>query len=105
EGEGLRAALERMPGVTRAVGAGDVRRRAEIVRDLVVVLGADVAPGELFNRLRQLPGIHEFAGQDDRRVTLRFAGGASAQIVVTTAVNFGAVLVQATGSEAHLRDL
>ncbi len=105
EAEGLRAALERMPGVIQAVVAGDVRRRTEVVRELVVVLAADVAPGELFKRLSQVPGVHEFAGQDDRRVTLRFAGGASAQIIVTTAVNFGAVLVQATGSEAHLRDL
>ena len=38
-------------------------------------------------------------------MTLRFAGGASAQIVVAAAVNAGAVLVQATGSEAHLREL
>jgi DNA polymerase (family 10) len=105
EAEGLRAALERLPGVLSAVVAGDVRRRAEVVKDLVVVLVAAVAPGELFKRLNQLPGIHEFAGQDDRRLTLRFAGGASAQIVVTTPVNAGAVLVQATGSEAHLRQL
>lgn len=105
EAEGLRAALERMPGVVRAVVAGDARRRAEVVRDLVLVLVADVAPGELFKRLNQLPGVLEFAGQDDRRVTLRFAGGASAQIVVTTPVNFGAVLAHATGAEAHLRDL
>ena len=105
EAEGLRAALERMPGVTQAVVAGDVRRRTEVVRELVLVLAADVTPGELFKRLSQVPGVHEFAGQDDRRVTLRFAGGASAQIIVTTPVNFGAVLVQATGSEAHLRDL
>jgi len=105
EAEGLRAALERMPGVTQAVVAGEVRRRTEVVRELVLVLAADVTPGELFKRLSQVPGVHEFAGQDDRRVTLRFAGGASAQIIVTTAVNFGAVLVQATGSDAHLRDL
>jgi DNA polymerase (family 10) len=105
EAEGLRAALERMPGVLRAVVAGDVRRRAEVVRDLVLVIVAEVAPGELFKRLSQLPGVHEFAGQDDRRLTLRFAGGASAQIVVTTPVNTGAVLVQATGSDAHLRAL
>src|SRR4029077_18323530 len=52
-----------------------------------------------------LPGVHEFAGQDERRVTLRFTGGASAQIVVTTPVNLGAVLVQATGSDAHLEAL
>jgi DNA polymerase (family 10) len=105
EAEGLRAALQRMPGVLQAVVAGDVRRRAEVVRDLVLVIVAEVAPGELFRRLSQLPGVHEFAGQDERRMTLRFAGGASAQIVVTTPVNTGAVLAQATGSKAHLRDL
>ena len=105
EAEGLRSALERLPGVTAVFVAGDVRRRSEVVRDLVLVLVADVAPADLFKRLSQLPGVHEFAGQDERRLTLRFAGGASAQIVVTTPVNVGAVLVQATGSEAHLAEL
>jgi DNA polymerase (family 10) len=105
EAEGLRAALERLPGVLQAVVAGEVRRRVEVVRDIVIVIVAEVPPAELFRRLSQLPGIHEFAGQDDRRMTLRFAGGASAQIVVTTPVNTGAVLVQATGSEIHLREL
>jgi DNA polymerase (family 10) len=56
----------------------------------------------LFRALQQLPGLDEFAGQDDRRVTLRFAGGSAAQVVVTAPVNLGAVLVQATGSEEHL---
>jgi DNA polymerase (family 10) len=91
--------------VVQAVVAGEVRRRAEVVRDIVIVIVAEVPPAELFRRLSQLPGIHEFAGQDDRRMTLRFAGGASAQIVVTTPVNTGAVLAQATGSESHLREL
>jgi DNA polymerase (family 10) len=105
EAEGLRSALARLPGVTAAIVAGDVRRRSEIVRDLVLVLVAEVSPAELFKRLSQFPGVHEFAGQDERRLTLRFAGGASAQIVVTTPVNVGAVLVQATGSEQHLDEL
>lgn len=105
EAEGLRAALAQLPGVTSAIVAGEVRRRAEVVRELVLVLVAAIAPAELFRRLSQFPGVHEFAGQDERRLTLRFAGGASAQIVVTTPVNAGAVLVQATGSEAHLREL
>jgi DNA polymerase (family 10) len=105
EAEGLRAALERLPGVTSAIIAGDVRRRAEVVRYLIFVLVAESSPAELFGRLRQLPGVHEFAGQDERRLTLRFPGGASAQIVATTPVNAGAVLVQATGSERHLREL
>jgi DNA polymerase (family X) len=105
EAQGLKTALEGLPGVSRAVIAGDVRRRTEVVRDLVLVLIASVPPAELFKRLSQLPGVHEFAGQDERRLTLRFPGGSSAQIVVTTPVNAGAVLVQATGSEAHLRQL
>ena len=75
EAEGLRAALERLPGVMHAVIAGEVRRRTEVVKDLVIVLVAETSPAELFRKLSQLPGVHEFAGQDERRLTLRFAGG------------------------------
>jgi DNA polymerase (family 10) len=103
EAEALRAALLRLPGVQQVETAGDVRRRAEVVAELVMVVVAETAPEELFRRLSALPGVHEFAGRDERRVTLRFAGGGSAQVVVTSAVNAGAVLVQATGSEEHLQ--
>ena len=105
EAEGLRAALERLPGVRTAVIAGDVRRRSEVVKDLIFVLVAESSPAELFKKLSQLPGVQEYAGQDERRLTLRFAGGSSAQIVVTTPVNAGTVLVQATGSDEHLKEL
>ncbi len=105
EAEALRAALAALPGVVRAVVAGDVRRRAEIVREIIVVLVAEVPPAEIFQRVGQLPGVHEFAGQDERRITLRAAGGTAAQVVVTTPRNAGAVLVQATGSSAHLAAL
>ncbi|MEP6574331.1 MAG: DNA polymerase/3'-5' exonuclease PolX [Gemmatimonadota bacterium] len=102
EAAGLQRAFERLPGVLRVIVAGEVRRRSEVVRDLIFVLIADVPPTEIFNRLAQLPDVKEFAGQDDRRVTLHLAGGGTAQVVVTTPVNAGAVLVQATGSDAHL---
>ena len=58
-----------------SVVAGEVRRRTEIVKDVVIVVVAETSPAEVFRRLSQLPGVHEFAGQDERRVTLRFAGG------------------------------
>jgi DNA polymerase (family 10) len=64
-----------------------------------------VTPSELFRRLSVMPGIDEFAGQDERGVTLRFAGGSSAQVLVTAPVNAGAMLVTATGSDGHLREL
>ena len=105
EAESLRAALERLPGVRSAIVAGDVRRRSEVVKDLVFVLVAESSPAELFKKLSELPGVQEYAGQDERRLTLRFAGGSSAQIVATTPVNAGTVLVQATGNDEHLREL
>ena len=103
--EGLRRALADLPGVLSAVTAGEVRRQMEVVQDIVVVLVAEVAPADIFKRIGQLPGVHEFAGQDERRVTLRVTGGTQAQIIVTTPKNAGAVLVQATGSEPHLAAL
>lgn len=99
----LRAALSQLKGVRQAVVAGDVRRRSEVVREVVIVLTSEALPAELFGLLSELPGVSEFAGQDERRVTLRFAGGSAAQVIVTTPVNLGAVLVHATGSDAHLR--
>jgi DNA polymerase (family 10) len=105
EAETLRAALERLPGVTCAVIGGEVRRRCELVKELIVVLVAEAQPADLFKRMAQLPGVYEFGGHDERQVTLRFAGGSSAQVVVTTPVNAGGVLVQATGSDAHLSQL
>ncbi len=105
EAEALRAALARLPGVLEVTVAGEVRRRSEVVGELVLVVVSDASPSELFRRLVELPGVHEFAGQDERRITLRFAGGGTAQVVVTRPVNAGAVLVQATGNDAHLAGL
>jgi len=105
EAELLRAALERLPGVSRAIVAGEVRRRSEVVRDLVMVLVAEVPADEVFRSLAHVPGLEEIAGEDERRATLRTPGGMGARIVVTPAVNLGAVLVQATGSDAHLQGL
>lgn len=105
EARTLAEALSRVPGVLHATAAGDVRRRCEVVREVVIVLTAEVPAAEIFARLSQVPSVHEFAGQDERHVTLRFVGGTSAQVVVTPPLNAGAVLVQATGSEAHVRQL
>ncbi len=105
EAETLRAALERLPGVAKAIVAGEVRRRCEVVRELVLVAVGEVPAGDIFRALGELPGVDEVAGEDERRVTLRTAGGMAARIVVTPPVNVGAVLVQATGSEAHLERL
>ncbi len=105
EARALVDALSRVPGVVSATAAGEVRRRSEVVREIVIVLVAEVPAADIFARLSQVPSVHEFAGQDERHVTLRFVGGTSAQIIVTPPQNAGAVLVQATGGDAHVRQL
>jgi DNA polymerase (family 10) len=105
EAELLRAGLERVPGVSRALIAGDVRRRLELVQNLAIVLVADAPAADVLKSISQVPGLDEFGGQDERRAMIRFAGGESAQVVVTPAANVGAVWIQATGSAAHLTRL
>ena len=105
EAETLARALAALPGVVRVEVSGEVRRRSEVVRELVLVVVADVPPAELFERLTKLPGVSEFSGRDERQVTLRFAGAGAARVVVTAPANAGAVLLRTTGSEAHLAKL
>lgn len=101
----LESTLGMVPGVTAAIVAGDVRRGLELVRDMVVVLVANEPPEQVLKAIATLPGVDEFGGQDERRATIRFAGGASAQVIVTPEANLGAVLLQATGSAEHLQQL
>ncbi len=105
EAEALARALAAQPGVVRVDVSGEVRRRSEVVRELVLVVVADVLPAELFERLSKLPGVSEFSGRDERQVTLRFAGAGAARVVVTAPANAGAVLLRTTGSDAHLEKL
>jgi DNA polymerase (family 10) len=105
EAETLAGALRGVPGITGVWVAGELRRAMEVIREVVLVVVSEVPPPELSRRLAGLPGVDEFAGRDERRVTLTFAGGAAIQVIATPPVNLGAVLVEATGADAHLRAL
>jgi DNA polymerase (family 10) len=105
EARAIADAFATVPHVLAVHPAGAVRRRSEVVREQVLVVVADVPPAEVFTAIGAIPGVSEFAGDDERRATLRFPAGSPVQVVVTPPHNLGAVLVQATGSEAHLRRL
>ncbi len=105
EAEALARALAALPGVMRVEPVGEVRRCTEVVKELALVVVADVPPSDLFERLSKLPGVSEFSGRDERQVTLRFAGAGAARVIVTAPANAGAVLIGATGSDAHLEKL
>lgn len=101
----LESILGQVPGVTAAIAAGEVRRGLELVSEIVIVLAANEPPEHVLRAIAELPGVDEFGGQDERRATIRFAGGESAQVIVTPEANLGTVLLQATGSAEHLRQL
>ena len=101
----LETMLGQITGVTAAIAAGEVRRGLELVSEMVIVLAATEPPQQVLKAIAALPGVDEFGGQDERRATIRFAGGESAQVIVTPEANLGAVLLQATGSAEHLRQL
>lgn len=98
-------ALSAQPHVLAVHPAGAVRRRDEVVQEQILVVVADVAAADVFRSISSGVGVSEVAGQDERRATLRFQGGAPVQVVVTPPQNLGAVLVQATGNTGHLARL
>lgn len=105
EAHAIAEVLAAQPGVLAVHPAGAVRRRSEVVREVVLVVVATDSPEDVFRSIGNGPGVSEVAGEDERRATLRFQGGAPVQLVVTPPQNLGAVLVQATGSEQHLARL
>ncbi|HET7603376.1 MAG TPA: DNA polymerase/3'-5' exonuclease PolX [Gemmatimonadales bacterium] len=105
EAQALAGALRQLPGISEVWIAGDLRRAMEVIGEVVIVVVSSVPPADLFRTLADLPGVDEFAGRDERQVTLHFAGGSAIQVIATPPVNAGAVLAEATGSAAHLKEL
>ncbi len=102
---GLCRALAAEPGVERVELAGSVRRRSELVRDIdLVVQYAPGARNPLVRRLGETPGVTEFV-DNEGGVTLRFASGLVADVLLAPASAFGLVWVRATGSAEHVRQL
>lgn len=107
EALGVQRALLALEGVLRAEIAGSVRRRREVIRDLdfVLVHAGGGARDALVKRLGQAPGVTEFAGKEDRQVTLRFASGTVVDVFLATPDDFGLAWVRATGATAHVEEL
>ena len=79
EAELLRAALARVPGVREAIVAGEVRRRCDVVREVVQVVVSEAPAEDIFRALAHFPGMEEVSGEDERRVTLLTPGEMAAR--------------------------
>jgi DNA polymerase (family 10) len=113
QAEALRAALAALPGVARADVAGELRRRAEVIRsfDLVAVVAAaradagargGTAPVSLADALTRSGAAAAVESADTAGFRVRLDDGAPATVTCVPPERFGHALAWATGSEAHL---
>ncbi len=87
-------------GALLACGAGSLRRGAETINELaLVIVGPEQLVWERLARLRQVLRI------DATHRAAQLSGGVTLSIWLANERNFGSVLVEATGSAAHVSAL
>jgi DNA polymerase (family 10) len=99
----LRRALAPIGGVGRVEIAGSVRRRAEIVRDVDVVVAWRGSATDLLARLGAAAAGAAVSGA--RSASLRLEDDTPADLYVAPPESFGHALLWATGSPRHLERL
>lgn len=93
-------ALEVLPGVEQITAAGSVRRRAESIGDIdIVVAAADAAP--IMKAFCELGHVGEVLAHGETKSSVRTVDGMQVDLRVVPPQNFGAALVYFTGSKAH----
>jgi DNA polymerase (family 10) len=94
------AALEELPGVEQVTPAGSLRRRAESIGDLdLVVASREAAP--VMRAFCELPDVAEVMARGETKSSIRTAEGLQVDLRVVAPEHFGAALVYFTGSKAH----
>jgi len=91
------------PGTDALVPAGDVRRFEPVVSSLVIV-GSAVDPPSAIDAVARSPAFSPVLHQGERRIILTFQQ-IEVDVRIAAPDEYGAVLVAATGSSAHLAAL
>ncbi len=101
-GEPLVARLREVPGVVACELAGSLRRGAESVGDLDVLVSADAvdAPA-IMDAFAAAPGVVEVLGKGDTKTSVVLDGGMQADLRVVSPDAWGAALQYFTGSRDH----
>lgn len=96
--------LRHLPGAEAVATAGELRRRCETVGVLAFVVSTR-APDEALQAVAADSSVLSIDARDERSCRVRLFDGTAVTITVTTPRRFGAALLQATGSAAHLAKL
>jgi len=105
EAERLLAGIVKHPDVERAMIAGSVRRKREIVRDIDIVAACVADPATVAASFARVPGVRDVVGVGSRSVTIRYVDGTSLDLHCVEPHEFGLALWRATGSVEHEREI
>ncbi len=100
----LAAFLAEGPNVQQATIAGDIRRAAELVDGIDVVVSSSDAKSVL-DRFELFGAIAEVIERGDDFAIARLGGGARARVVVAPPDVAGLALLRATGSARHVEEV
>jgi len=101
EAQRLRKAVGKLPGVVRVEIAGSIRRSAEVVRDIDLVVAVSGAANEVAGALAKVPGVQEVTGGGGPAVALRMINGVRTDVYCVNEASFPVALWRSTGSKEH----
>ncbi|MEO6208661.1 MAG: DNA polymerase/3'-5' exonuclease PolX [Gemmatimonadaceae bacterium] len=108
ESEHMLAAVRAHPDVERAMVAGSLRRRNEVVRDIdivAVVASSGAAPERVAAELARAPGVREAEERGAGAATIHFVDGSVLDVRCVRPEEQAVALWRTTGSAAHEREL
>lgn len=97
---GFARELESLPGVASATPAGSLRRLAETIGDVDIVV-ASTDPLPVMAAVASHPEVVEVIGSGDTKTSVLTRSGLQVDVRVVTPEQIGAALVYFTGSKAH----
>jgi DNA polymerase (family X) len=103
-GERILESLGTTPGFVEGELAGSLRRSKETVSEIIVVASAKT-PNKLIDRFVEFPLVMRVVEQTLQYCSVILSEGFKATLFAVKPEEFPAVLLQATGSEAHLKKL
>ena len=102
--EALRAFLAKTPGAVAAETAGELRRWAESIDELALVVASD-RPADTLTDAQRAPALGEITSRDKSAFAGRLATGLPVRVHVAARSAYATTLLRATGSVAHVEQL
>jgi len=102
--DAMRAHLDKAPTGASAEAAGELRRWAESIGELSLIVGSD-RPADALKHALRAPLLAEVTSRDKESFEGRLASGLQVHVRVVSRAAYAPVLLKATGSAAHVEHL